>query len=215
MSTVLITGFEPFGGESINPALEAVRQLSGRTIAGHRIVIAALPVVRYKATTALISAIESAQPQLIIAVGQAGGRPDITLERVAINVDDFRIADNEGNQPIDDAIVAGGPAAYWSTLPIKSMTAALRQAGIPAQISNTAGTFVCNHLFYGLQHYLAQSGAQARGGFIHIPYLPEQAARHPSQPSMALATIITALEVMIAAALATQTDAAISGGTIC
>ena len=149
---------------------------------------------------------------LILAVGQAGGRLEITPERVAINVDDFRIPDNGGFQPVDEPIVAGAPAAYWSTLPIKAMVMAMRGAGIPASVSNSAGTFVCNHLFYGLMHHLAQHGNKIRGGFVHIPYLPEQAARLGGQPSMAVETIVKGLEVALNAAMAHETDIAAGDG---
>ena len=152
---------------------------------------------------------------LVIAVGQAGGRLEINPERVAINVDDFRIPDNGGFQPIDEPIVAVSPVVYLSTLPIKAMVEAMRQAGVPAAVSNSAGTFVCNHLFYGLMHHLAQSGSSTRGGFIHIPYLPEQAARLGGQPSMAVETVVRGLEAAIAAALTRAEDLKQTGGTIC
>ena len=215
MRKVLVTGFEPFGGESINPALEAVKQLEGREIGGCRVVTRALPVVRHAAIEVLLEHLRETDPVLVIAVGQAGGRLEINPERVAINIDDFRIPDNGGLQPIDEAIVAGAPVAYWSTLPIKAMVEAMRRAGVPAAVSNTAGTFVCNHLFYGLMHHLAQSGSSTRGGFIHIPYLPEQAARLGGQPSMAVETVVRGLDVAIAAALACVDDLKQTGGTIC
>ena len=141
----LITGFDPFGGADVNPALEVVKRLEGVRVGDVEIVTREIPTVRGKAIEALVKAIQEEQPSLVIAVGQAGGRMEMTPERVAINVDDFRIADNEGNQVVDEAIVAGGPAAYWSTLPIKKIVAALREEGIPSSVSNTAGTFVCNH----------------------------------------------------------------------
>ncbi len=214
MKTVLITGFEPFGGEPVNPALEAIRRLEKITLGGAQIVTRALPVVKDKAISHLVSHIDEIKPDLVLAVGQAGGRPELSVERVAINVDDYRIKDNEGNQPIDEAIVAGGPAAYWSSLPIKAMVEAAKQAGIPASVSNSAGTFVCNHLFYGLMHHLAKKEA-IRGGFIHIPYLPEQTVRNPGQPSMALETIVRGLELFIKAALKYREDVKQGAGTIC
>lgn len=146
-----------------------------------------------------------------INVGQAGGRVDITVERVAINVDDARIPDNKGQQPIDEPIVANGPAACFSTLPIKAIVSALRQQGIPASVSQTAGTFVCNHVMYGLLHQLQGKSGQ-KGGFIHIPYLPEQAAAHPGQASMSVATVRAALETAIAVALEQDDDVKIGGG---
>ena len=212
---VLVTGFDPFGGEAVNPALEAIKKLDGKMVAGARVVTRELPTVRWKAIDGLKTAIREVQPALIIAIGQAGGRMDITPERVAINVDDFRIADNEGNQVVDERIATDGPAAYWSTLPIKKIVADLRAEGIPASVSNSAGTFICNHLFYGLMHELAAEGNVRRGGFIHIPYLPEQAAKLTGQPSMALETIVRGLTAAIAASLTTTEDERHSGGTIC
>ena len=211
MRKVLVTGFEPFGGESINPALEAVKQLEGREIGGCRVVTRALPVVRHAAIEVLLEHLRETDPVLVIAVGQAGGRLEINPERVAINIDDFRIPDNGGLQPIDEAIVAGAPVAYWSTLPIKAMVEAMRRAGVPAAVSNTAGTFVCNHVMYGLLHQLQGKSGQ-KGGFIHIPYLPEQAAAHPGQASMSVATVRAALETAIAVALEQDDDVKIGGG---
>ena len=212
---VLLTGFDPFGGETVNPALEAVKLLDGAVIAEAQVVTRELPTVRGKAIEALVRAIQEVQPAVVIAVGQAGGRMEITPERVAINVDDFRIPDNEGNQAVDEAVVADGPAAYWSTLPIKKMVAVLKADGIPASVSNTAGTFVCNHVFYGLMHYLQQEGNRRRGGFIHIPYLPAQAARLAGQPSMALEVVVQGLRRAVEVALTTQDDERHIGGTIC
>ena len=130
-------------------------------------------------------------------------------------MDDYRIPDNGGLQPVDEPIVAGAPAAYWSTLPIKAMVAAMKEGGIPASVSNTAGTFACNHLFYGLMHHLAQSGGKVRGGFVHIPYLPEQAARLGAQPSMSVETIVNGLEIALKTALISLEDIKQTGGTIC
>lgn len=206
MKKILISGFEPFGGESVNPALEAVRVLEGRIIAGAKVVTRALPVVGDRCIDGVISAVKEVDPAVVIAVGQAGGRVDINPERVAINIDDYRIQDNAGRQPVDEPVVPGGPVAYWSTLPIKAMVARMREAGIPASVSNTAGTFVCNTLFYGLMHYLAAEGNVRRGGFIHIPYLPEQAARNTGQPSLSLEVIVRGLELASEAALLYTTD---------
>ena len=215
MRNVLVTGFGPFGGEPINPALEAIKLLEGRIIGGCRVVTRELPVTRFEAIDAIVKHIWDTDPAVVLAVGQAGGRLEITPERVAINVDDYRIPDNGGFQPVDEPIVAGGPAAYWSTLPIKAMVVAMRDAGIPASVSNSAGTFVCNHLFYGLMHQLAKAGGKIRGGFVHIPYLPEQAARLGGQPSMAVETIVKGLEVALAAAVSVESDIKQTGGTIC
>ena len=211
MAGVLITGFEPFGGETVNPSWEVVKQLDGMIIRGQQVVAKQLPCVFGEALTVLKAALETYQPRLTIAVGQAGGRVDITVERVAINVDDARIPDNKGQQPIDEPIVANGPAACFSTLPIKAIVSALRQQGIPASVSQTAGTFVCNHVMYGLLHQLQGKRGQ-KGGFIHIPYLPEQAAAHPGQASMSVATVRAALETAIAVALEQDDDVKIGGG---
>ncbi len=211
MQKVLITGFEPFGGEHVNPSWEVVKQLNDLELAGARIIARQLPCVFGEALTVLNAAIDEVQPVMVLAIGQAGGRTDITLERVAINVDDARIPDNQGQQPIDQAIVEEGPAAYFSTLPIKAVVNAMREAGIPASVSQTAGTYVCNHVMYGLLHRL--SGQQdVKGGFIHIPYLPEQAAHHPGAPSMAAQTVLFALEMVISIALQVEHDLKVVGG---
>jgi pyroglutamyl-peptidase len=209
MKTVLLTGFEPFGGETLNPSQEIARHWHGRVIGGHRVAGALLPCVFGAAITELKKQIRATKPVLVICVGQAGGRAEITPERVAINVDDARIPDNAGRQPVDRAIVRGGPAAYWSTLPIKAITAALRQHGIPASVSQTAGTFVCNHAFYGLMHALRPKNG-VRGGFIHVPFLPEQAKK--GQPSLPLETMVEAIGVAIATALTTRRDVKSGGG---
>lgn len=212
MKTVLMTAFEPFGGETINPSWEAVRALEGKKIGGATIVIRQLPVVFSEVLNVLNQALEEVKPDAVVSVGQAGGRSDITVERIGINVDDARIPDNAGQQPVDEPIVAGGPAAYFSRLPIKAIVAAVRDAGIPASVSQTAGTFTCNRVMYGLLHWLEQQGSPARGGFIHIPYLPEQAAKHPGAPSMAVATIIQALEIAVKVTLETGEDIKQAGG---
>ena len=170
MKTILITGFDPFGGEPINPAWEAVKTMDGYTDGDYKVVTQMVTTIRYKSVDTVKAAAEQCQPDFILCVGQAGGRPDITVERVAINCDDFRIPDNGGNQPEDEPVVADGPSAYFATLPIKNIVNALHQNGIPAKVSNTAGTFVCNHLMYGVCHYAAQKG-NIKAGFMHIPYL--------------------------------------------
>lgn len=215
INTVLVTGFEPFNKEAINPAWEAVRQLDGWTCNGALVVARQLPCVFGRANAVLADAIAELSPVLVIAVGQAGGRSDISVERIAINVDDAPIPDNASGQPVDAAIAADGPAGYFSTLPIKAIVAALRAAGIPASVSQTAGTFVCNHVFYGVMHHLARGGAALAGvkaGFIHIPYLPQQAAAHPGAPSMALADMVTGLRSAIAVSLDLHHDIAATGG---
>jgi len=202
MKNLLVTGFDPFGGEHVNPSWELARSLNGELVAGARIVAVQLPCVFGEALTRLDEALERVRPALVLAIGQAGGRCDLSLERVAINVDDARIPDNAGAQPVDEPVVREGPAAYFSTLPIKAIVAGLRAAGFPASVSQTAGTFVCNHLFYGLQHRL--DGRGVRSGFMHIPYLPEQAARHPGAPSLPLPTLIAATRLAIELAFTAQ-----------
>ncbi|WP_449544698.1 pyroglutamyl-peptidase I [Lelliottia amnigena] len=211
MRHILVTGFEPFGGETVNPSWEVVKQLEGMTIDDCRVVTRQLPCVFGESLTVLNSAIDELNPTVVVAVGQAGGRVDITVERVGINVDDARIPDNRGQQPIDVAIVPDGPAAWFSSLPIKAMVAAMREKGIPASVSQTAGTFVCNHVMYGLLHKIREQ-ADVKGGFIHIPYLPEQAAAHAGAPSMAAQTVKDALEIALTVALRQDSDINAVGG---
>jgi pyroglutamyl-peptidase len=203
--TVLLTGFEPFGGEDVNPSWEAVRALQGARIGGHRIETRCLPVVFGGALKALRKALAETKPALVVCVGQAGGRPQLSIERIAINVDDARAPDNAGNSPVDAPIVADGPAGYFATLPIKRLRAALHRAGIPAEISQTAGTYVCNHVFYGLMHAL-RTRRGVRGGFVHIPYSPAQAARHPGAASLPVETVSEALRVIVRTALKRPQD---------
>ncbi|MGP8308462.1 pyroglutamyl-peptidase I [Vibrio sp. YIC-376] len=212
MKKILITGFEPFGGDTINPALEAVKRLEEVAIDGGVIVTCHVPVTRYDSINAVIEAIETHQPDCVITVGQAAGRAAITTERIAINVDDFRIPDNGGHQPIDEPIVAEGPDAYFTTLPIKRVVQALQDQGIPCQVSNSAGTFVCNHLFYGVQHYLKDK--PVRHGFVHIPLLPEQNPMG-DQPTMALDTIVEGLRLVAQVAINHDSDIVVTGGQIC
>ena len=197
---VLLTGFEPFDGEPVNPSWETVRVLDGAIIDGHRVAARCLPTAFAGAAGALQAALREHDPVAVIAVGQAGGRAQISLERVAINLIDARIPDNTGAQPIDEPVVADGPAAYFSTLPLKAMLQALRGAGIPAEISHSAGTYVCNQVFYLLRHALRQR-PEVPAGFVHIPYFPEQAARHPGAPSLGQVTLAEALEVMLRSVL--------------
>lgn len=212
--TILLAGFEPFGGEAINPAWEAVKTLNGVEVSsGCHVVATLLPCVFDMAPVVLIEATRAVQPDIVIVVGQAGGRSDISLERVAINIDDARIEDNAGRKPVDTAVDSDGPAAYFSTLPIKAMMLALRDQGIPASISNTAGTFVCNHVFYGLMHSLRER-PEVRAGFIHIPYLPLQAVHHPGAPSMSHEQVAAALEIAIQTAIHTAQDLAVGAGAL-
>lgn len=209
---VLLTGFAPFGGEASNPSWEAAQALEGEVIAGHRIVARCLPVEFGASLRALRQAITGLAPSLVLCVGQAGGRAQISLERVAINVDDARIPDNAGAQPVDEPIALDGPAAYFTALPIKAMLAALRTAGIPAEISQTAGTYVCNHVFYGLMHEL-QALPGVRGGFIHIPYSPAQAAQHAGAPSLPVSLVAQALRLAVGIALTVEHDVRLAAGT--
>lgn len=203
--TVLLTGFQPFGGEQVNPSWQAVSALHGARIAQHRVVARELPVAFGTSLKVLRAALKQTQPSLVICVGQAGGRAQLSLERVAINVDDARIPDNTGSQPVDLPVVDGGPAAYFSTLPIKAMREALRVAGFPAEVSQTAGTYVCNHVFYGLMHGLrARPGVRA--GFIHIPYSPAQASAHAGAASLPVETVVQALRIAVETALKVQQD---------
>jgi pyroglutamyl-peptidase len=208
--SILLTGFAPFGGETVNPSWQAVQQLHGRHLRGHRVVARQLPVEFGTALQELRAAIRETRPELVLCVGQAGGRAALSLERVAINVDDARIPDNAGAQPVDAPIVAGGPDAYFTGLPIKAMLAALREAGIPAEVSQTAGTYVCNHVFYGLMHALRNR--RIRGGFMHIPYSPEQAALHPGAPGLPVETVVRALRIALQVALETGADRKLAAG---
>lgn len=215
MRTVLLTGFEPFDQDTLNPSWEAVRLLDETLINDDvRIVARQLPCVFSQAPAHLHALIERFTPQMVIAVGLGPGRSDIALERVAINLIDARIPDNQGEQPIDIPVAAEGPTAYFSTLPIKAMVAALRAAGIPATVSHTAGTFVCNQVFYSLQHSLA--GSTVRSGFMHVPLLTEQVALAASaQPSMSQETLVKGLRVAVSAALNTLHDVRETGGQLC
>jgi pyroglutamyl-peptidase len=197
--TVLLTGFEPFNGATINPAWEAVRALKGWVDGDFMVEILQLPCVFGQANRVLCGAVDEIKPDVVIAVGQAGGRADLTVERVAINVDDAPIADNDGQQPVDAPIAADGPAAYFASLPVKAIVGAMRERGLRASVSQTAGTFVCNHVFYGLMHHL--QGRDVTGGFVHVPYLPEQAAAFDGAPSMELAQIVEGLKVAIEVAV--------------
>ncbi|MCC2971619.1 pyroglutamyl-peptidase I [Massilia sp. IC2-476] len=211
MKTVLLTGFEPFNKASINPAWEAVRALEGWSGEGFRVEARQLPCVFDEANRVLAALVDELQPDIVIAVGQAGGRAEISVERVAINVDDASILDNAGQQPVDRAIRADGPAAYFTTLPIKAMVAAMRAKGLKAGVSQTAGTFVCNHVFYGLMHHTA--GKPVKAGFIHVPYLPEQVEERPDDPpAMALDDIILGIMTAVETATRVERDVAQAGG---
>lgn len=210
---ILLTGFEPFGGEQVNPSWELARALDGEEIGSYLVVAVQLPCVFGESLRVLRDAIRKHHPALVLAIGQAGGRSQLSLERVAINVDDARIPDNAGVRPVDAAIVAGGAPAYFTGLPIKAMLAALHAAGIPAEVSQTAGTYVCNHVFYGLMHALAERPG-VRGGFLHIPYLPEQATEHPGAASLPLEVAVAGVRIALETALAVERDISLTGGAL-
>lgn len=210
---VLLTGFEPFGGESQNPSQQIVEALHGKRIAGHRIVGRLLPVAFGRTQALLRDWIDTLQPSLVLALGQAGGRSELSLERIAINLIDARIPDNDGEQPVDTAIIETGPHALFAALPLKRMLLALHDAGIPAALSQTAGTYVCNQVFYLVASLLGERGDGVRGGFIHVPWLPQQVAERPGQPSMALETMVSGVRVAIETCLANTDDVSYAAGT--
>ena len=207
---MLLTGFEPFAGETVNPSWQAVRLLDGTLVEGHRVAVAELPCAFEESLPALRRALRKHEPRVVVATGLAGGREGISLERIAINVVDARIPDNAGAQPIDVPVVRTGPAAYFSTLPVKASLQALLAARIPAHVSQTAGTYVCNQVFYGLMHALRHRPA-TRAGFVHVPWLPDQARAH-RQPGMPLEQTVRALEIIVRTTLATTGDIRITGG---
>ncbi len=209
--TVLLTGFDPFGGAVLNPSWLAACALQGRSIGGHRVIAAKLPTIFGRSLRELSVLLKQHRPALVLCLGLAGGRNALSLERVAINIKDARIADNAGDRPIDVAVVAGGPAAYFTSLPIKAMLQAMQRAGIAAEVSQTAGTFVCNQVFYGLMNELASRRAlkHTRGGFMHLPFLPEQGT-----PSMDLDDMVRGLRIAIRCALRTGTDSSIASGAL-
>ncbi|MCX2747405.1 pyroglutamyl-peptidase I [Arthrobacter sp. MI7-26] len=214
---ILLTGFEPFGGDSSNPSWTAV--LVAREILraeGHEVEALELPCVFGESAAVLREANARLRPELVICAGLAGGRDRLSLERVAINCDDARIPDNAGNQPIDEPVIPAGPAAYFSTLPVKSALRALQIAGIRAEVSQTAGTYVCNHVFYALMHELSGAGiaAHARGGFIHVPYDETQLPRGSAAPSMAARDMGEGIAVVVRTALETPVDAKLSAGAV-
>lgn len=211
---VLITGFDPFGGAAINPAYEAVKLLPD-TIEGAEIHRLEIPTVFEKDGEVLAKAIDEQEPDIVICVGQAGGRSDISIEKVAINLMEARIPDNEQQQPLNQVIHEDGETAYFATIPVKAMVSNVKEAGIPSSVSYTAGTFVCNDIMYRLL-YLAEKKEQTiKGGFIHVPYLPEQVVDLPvGTPSLPVETIAKGLEAAVAAAITTDEDQQVAMGTI-
>lgn len=209
---ILVSGFDPFGGEKINPAIESVKLLPDE-IKGAKIIKVEIPTVARKSLKKLEEVIEIEKPDVVLSVGQAGGRTDISVERVGINMDDFRIKDNEGNQPIDEKIAKDGPDAYLVTIPIKAMVQKMIENKIPASVSNTAGTFVCNHVCYGMAHLASTKYPNMRTGFVHIPFLPEQVVDKRNMPSMPLELIAKGLEYAIEAIVENKEDIKVEGGT--
>lgn len=201
---LLLTAFDPFGGERINPAQEAVK-LVREQVKDVAVVKCQVPTVFGRSVEIVADAIAKHQPDAVLCIGQAGGRAALTLERVAINLDDAPIADNAGNQPVDTPIFPDGENAYFSTLPVKAIVSAIREAGIPASISYTAGTFVCNHLMYGVLYTLKKYDPHIRGGFMHVPYIPAQVVGK-DRPSMPLEDIVKGIETAIAVIGETETD---------
>ncbi len=208
---ILVTGFDPFGGEKINPAIESVKKLPS-SIAGWDIIPLEIPTICHQSLQVIEKAIQQHQPDVILSIGQAGGRVDLSVERVGINCDDCRIPDNAGQQIIDEPVYADGPAAYFSTLPIKAMVENIKSKGIPASVSNTAGTFVCNHVLYGVSHLIATKYPGKRSGFIHIPFLPEQVLDKKNMASMSLSMIVEGLVIAIETIATTDQDIKVVGG---
>ncbi len=209
---VLVTGFDPFGGETINPAYEAVK-LVNDNIEGAEIIKIEIPTVFGKSMTVIDKAIQKYQPDVVLAIGQAGGRTSMAVERVGINVDDARIPDNDGQQPIDEIIYEDGENAYFSNLPIKKMVFEMQNENVPAVVSNTAGTYVCNHVLYSIMYLIDKKYNNLRGGFIHVPFLPEQ-VKDKNMPSMSLEMIKKGIEVAIKTAVKNESDEKLVGGSI-
>lgn len=213
LKTILVTGFAPFGGESINPSWQIVKALPD-LMAGCRVEKLLVPTEFGQSINVVTSAIDKLTPALILCLGQAGGRAAMSVERIAINVNDACIADNASAQPIDAMIVEHAPAAYFCTLPIKAMVAAIAKAGVPAEVSNTAGTFVCNHLIYGVLHHLATHQLPAHAGFMHVPFLESQIMGRAGTASLSLAAMIEGTKAAIMAAIENRTDIKTVGGKL-
>jgi pyroglutamyl-peptidase I len=211
---ILVTGFDPFGGEPINPAIESVKRLPDN-IAGAEIIKLEIPTVRKKSLEKIEKAINEHNPDVILSIGQAGGRFDISIERVGINLDDFRIPDNEGNQIIDEPVFPDGENSYFVKLPVKAMVQNVQKNNIPASVSYTAGTFVCNHVLYGVLYLIEKKYKGKKSGFIHIPFLPQQVIDKRNMPSMELNTIVKGLTAAIEAIVKNNEDIKEVGGTVC
>ena len=209
---ILVTGFDPFGGEPTNPAIESVKRIDDN-IEGAEIIKLEIPTVFHKAADVVEEKIKEVKPDVVLSIGQAGGRYGITVERVAINQDDARIEDNEGNQPIDVKIREDGAPAYISTLPIKAMVEEIKKEKLPASVSNSAGTFVCNHIMYQ-DLYLAEKYGDIKAGFIHVPFLTEQVVDKKDTASMSLEDIVKGLNAAIRAIVKydNKEDLSVTGG---
>ncbi|MCI6602866.1 MAG: pyroglutamyl-peptidase I [Clostridiales bacterium] len=208
---ILLTAFDPFGGEKINPALEAVKLVKAEDLTAELIKLE-VPTVFHKSIKTVQEAMRKHKPDAVLCVGQAGGRFQLTPERVAINLDDARIPDNEGQQPVDEPVFADGADAYFASLPIKAMVESIKAENLPAAVSNTAGTFVCNHLMYGVLYTIAKEFPQCRGGFIHVPFIPAQVVDKANTPCLSLNDIARGLTASLQAIIAHEHDVKISGG---
>lgn len=208
---IMLTAFDPFGGDKINPALEAVKVVRS-DLFDAEIIKVEIPTVFGKSIQTALEAMEAHRPDVVFCIGQAGGRYDMTPERVAINVDDGRIPDNEGNQPVDSVIFEDGETAYFSMLPIKAMVQVMKEAGIPASVSNTAGTYVCNHIMYGVLYHIHKRFPGMRGGFMHVPFTTEQVLTRPNTPSLSSEQIARGIEVAIQAIIDNPVDITAVGG---
>jgi pyroglutamyl-peptidase len=211
MSTVLVTGYEAFGDTPVNPAELVAKHLDGLEIGGAKVVARVIPNTFFKCIDVVRAAIEEVEPETVIMMGEYGGRAMLTVERIAQNLNDgarYQLLDNDGRRMQDEFTVPDGPAAYYATLPIRAMTRAMRDAGIPADISDVAGTFCCNHLMYGILHHIAVNNLAIRAGWIHLPHLPEVAVLEENlgAPSMSMETAAAGVSVAIAAVLAHPVD---------
>lgn len=211
---ILVTGFDPFGGEKVNPSFEIIKKLKS-DIAGAQVIKLEVPTVFKKSIKLVEEAIEKENPNIVLSIGQAGGRAAISIERIAINIDDARIQDNENNQPVDLTIDPEGLPAYFATIPIKSIVYAIKNQGIPASISDSAGTFVCNHIMYGILNYIYKNSLKIKSGFIHIPFLPEQVIDKANTPSMSLEIMLMAIETAITAIVTTDEGINASEDSLC
>jgi pyroglutamyl-peptidase len=211
---ILVTGFDPFGGEKINPAYEVVKNLKDN-IAGAEVVKLQVPTAFYESVECTVKKIKEVNPDFVLNIGQAGGRYGITPERVAVNIDDARIPDNLNQQPVDTKIDENGENAYFATIPIKAIAAAIKSKNIPASVSDSAGTFVCNHLMYGVLNYINKNKLNIKAGFIHIPFLFQQIINKPNTPGMDLDTMVEAIETALEVIVTAKEDIKESQGNIC